>query len=73
METQTDMSRCQQPAHVLLTNHAMYDETDPITNALLNTLTSIQGFYRVFGSIPVGRLAGTIKGPFKSTRYCLEG
>ena len=39
----------------------------------INTLTSIQGFYRVFGSIPVGRLAGTIKGPFKSTRYCLEG
>ena len=38
----------------------------------LNTLTSIQGFYRVFGSIPVGRLPGTIKGPFKSTRYCLE-
>ena len=40
---------------------------------VLNTLTSIQGFYRVFGSTPVGRLAGTIKGPFKSTRYCLEG
>ena len=39
----------------------------------LNTLTSIQGFYRVFGSIPVGRLPGTIKGPFKSTRYCLKG
>ena len=40
---------------------------------VLNTLTSIQGFYMVFGSIPVGRLAGTIKDPFKSTRYCLEG
>ena len=39
----------------------------------VNTLTSMQGFYRVFGSIPVGRLPGTIKGPFKSTRYCLEG
>ena len=39
----------------------------------INTLTSMQGFYRVFGSIPVGRLPGTIKGPFKSTRYCLKG
>ena len=39
----------------------------------LNTLTSIQGFYRVFGSIPVGRLPGTIKGPFKALRYCLKG
>ena len=32
---------------------------------LLNTLTSIQGSYRVFGSIPVDRLPGAIKGPFK--------
>ena len=40
---------------------------------ILNTLTSIQGFYRVFGSIPVGRLPGTIKGPFKALRYCLKG
>ena len=39
----------------------------------VNTLTSIQGFYRVFGSIPVGRLPGTIKGPFKAIRCCLEG
>ena len=44
-----------------------------ITGVIFNTLTSIQGFYRVFGSIPVGRLPGTIKGPFKATRYCLEG
>ena len=40
---------------------------------LLNTLTSIQGFYRVSGSIPVGRLPGAIKGPFKAIRYYLGG
>ena len=39
----------------------------------LNALTSIQYFYSIFGFIPVGRLPGTIKGPFKSTRYYLEG
>ena len=38
----------------------------------LNTLTSMQGFYRVFGSVPVGRLPGTVKGPFKALRYCLK-
>jgi hypothetical protein len=41
--------------------------------ALLNTLTSIQGFYRVFGSIPADRLPGAIKGPFKAIRYYLGG
>ena len=30
-----------------------------------NTLTSIQGFYKVFGSIPVDRLPGAIKGPLR--------
>ena len=38
----------------------------------VNTLTSMLGFYRTFGSIPVDRLPGTIEGPFKSTRYYLE-
>ena len=37
----------------------------------LNTLTSIQGCYRVFGSIPVSRLQGAIKGSFKAIRYYL--
>ena len=33
----------------------------------------MQDFHRIFGSVPVGRLPGTIKGPFKAIRYCLEG
>ena len=37
-----------------------------------NTLTYMQGFYRIFGSMPVGRLPGTVKGIFKSTIYSLE-
>ena len=40
---------------------------------LLNTLTSMQHFYSIFGHIPVGRLPGTIKGPFKAIRYYLGG
>ena len=40
---------------------------------VVNTLTSMQGLYRAFGSIPVDRLPGTIKGPVKPLRYCLEG
>ena len=39
----------------------------------MNTLTSIQGFYRAFGSIPADRLPGAIKGPFKAIRYYLGG
>ena len=34
------MSECQPPAPCLLTNHAMYDETDPITKALLQVRRS---------------------------------
>jgi hypothetical protein len=44
-----------------------------VKRARLNTLTSIQGFYRVFGSIPADRLPGAIKGPFKAIRYYLGG
>ena len=40
---------------------------------VVNTLTSIPGLYRVFGSIPVGRLPGAIKGTFKAIRYYLGG
>ena len=39
----------------------------------LNTLTSMQDFYRIFGSISAGRLPGTIKSTFKAIRYCLKG
>ena len=38
-----------------------------------NTLTSMQHFCSIFGQIPVGRLLGTIKGPFKAIRHCLKG
>ena len=42
--------------------------------ARVNTLTSMQHFYNIFGPTPVGRLPGTIKGPFKAIRhYCLKG
>jgi hypothetical protein len=41
--------------------------TDPTCK--LNTQTSIQGFYKICGSIPVGRLPGTIKGTFKTIMY----
>ena len=44
----------------------------PVSNpgvSILNTLTSMQGLYRVFGSVPVSRLPSTIKGPFKALRY----
>ena len=33
----------------------------------------MQHFYSSFGRIPVGRLPGTIKGPFKVIRHCLKG
>ena len=36
------------------------------TAGVLNTLTSMQYFYSIFGSIPVGRLQSTIKGTFKA-------
>ena len=38
-----------------------------------NTLTSMQYFYSIFGPMSVDRLPGTIKGPFKAIRCCLEG
>ena len=47
--------------------------TVPYTTCDLNTLTSRQHFYNIFGHIPVGRLPGTIKGPFKAIRYYLGG
>ena len=43
------------------------------SSLLLSFFRACTGFYRGCGSILVGRLAGTIKGPFKSTRHCLEG
>ena len=38
-----------------------------------STLTPMQGPHKVFGHMPAGRLAGTVRGPFKPTRCCLGG
>ena len=37
----------------------------------LNTLTSMQHFYSISGTIPVGCLPGAVKGPCKAIRYYL--
>ena len=39
----------------------------------VNTLTSMQYFYSIFGPMSVDRLPGTVKGPFKTIRYYLGG
>jgi hypothetical protein len=39
----------------------------------LNTLTSMQYLYNIFGPMSVDRLTGTVKGPFKTIRYYLGG
>jgi hypothetical protein len=39
----------------------------------VNTLTSMQYFYSIFGPMSVDRLPCTVKGPFKAIRYYLGG